>query len=145
VTSASADLTRIADGIRPAPCRHHTVPKRVGETTLEQWRPVSSDRYARRWSRDFRRRRTHWRGKGIPRALVRNTTITRLPRSIATAFPSATRADEFTRGTDGSNPSPSSRESANHRFLRLAPTVSIEQPTLSIRRQPCAFPRPAPC
>ena len=31
------------------------------------------------------------RGKGIPRALMRNTTITRLPRSIATAFPSATR------------------------------------------------------
>ena len=30
-------------------------------------------------------------GKGIPRALMRNTTITRLPRSIATAFPSATR------------------------------------------------------
>jgi hypothetical protein len=29
--------------------------------------------------------------KGIPRALMRNTTITRLPRSIATAFPSATR------------------------------------------------------
>src|SRR6516162_10483634 len=31
-------------------------------------------------------------GKGIPRAaLMRNTTITRLPRSIAMAFPSATR------------------------------------------------------
>ena len=30
-------------------------------------------------------------GKGIPRALMRNTTITRPPRSIATAFPSATR------------------------------------------------------
>ena len=24
---------------RPVPCRHHTVPKRVGETNLEQWRP----------------------------------------------------------------------------------------------------------
>jgi hypothetical protein len=46
-----------------------------------------------------------------PRALMRNTTLTRLPRSIATAFPSATRADAFARGTDGSNPSPSSRES----------------------------------
>ena len=30
-------------------------------------------------------------GKGIPRALMRNTTITRLPRSIATGFPSAKR------------------------------------------------------
>jgi hypothetical protein len=76
---------------RPAPRRHHTVPKRLARQPWSSGDPVSSGPHARRSSRDFRSRRTHWRGKWIPRALIRNTTITRLPRSIATAFPSATR------------------------------------------------------
>jgi len=49
-------------------------------------------------------------GKGVPRALMRNTTITRLPRSIARHSLRQQGADAYTRGTDGSNPLTSSGE-----------------------------------
>src|SRR5712692_744533 len=51
-----------------APCRHHTVPKRVGKTTLFgmlERGAVTSGGYAWRSSRDLIRRRTHWRREGI--------------------------------------------------------------------------------
>src|SRR6516164_10403886 len=108
--SAYRRLAKVAGYPAAAPCQHHTVPKRVGKTTLEQRRPPSRA-VIMRGDRAAISDADGGGGKGIPRALMRNTTITRLPRSIATAFPSATEADAYTRGTDGSNPSPSSGES----------------------------------
>ena len=49
-------------------------------------------------------------GKGIPRAFMRITTITRLPRSIARHSLRQQGADTYSRGTDGANPSSSSGE-----------------------------------
>ena len=90
--SAYRRLAKVEGCPAAALCQHHTVPKRVGKTTLEQ-RATPSRAPVMRGDRaaiSYADGHTGG-GKGIPRALMRNTTITRLPRSIATAFPSATR------------------------------------------------------
>jgi len=75
-----------------APCRNHTVPKRVGKTTLEERRPRLERPLCAAIEPRFQTQTdTLAEVRKIPRALMRNTTITRLPRSIATGFPSAKR------------------------------------------------------
>ena len=78
-------------------------------------------------------------GKGIPRALMRNTTITRPPRSIATAFPSATR---------GRCVYERDRRFESVSLQRGVDKPSVPQPPLSrppnraassLKRQSCAF------
>ena len=60
---------------------------------------------------------THWwrEQDSNPRSPVRETTLTRLPRLTATTFPFGAKGDPFARGTDGSNPAPSSGESPANR------------------------------
>jgi len=89
--SAYRRLAKVAGCPAAAPCQHRTVPKRVGKTTLEQRRPRLERPLCAAIEPRFQTQTDTGGGKGIPRALMRNTTITRLPRSIATAFPSATR------------------------------------------------------
>src|SRR6516162_8186771 len=90
--SAYRRLAKVAGCPAAAPCQHHTVPKRVGKTTLEQRRPRLERPLCAAIERRFQTQTdTLAEVRGIPRARMRTTTATRLPRSIATAFPSATR------------------------------------------------------
>ena len=90
--SAYRRLAKVAGCPAAAPCQHHTVPKRVGKKTLEHRRPRLERPLCAAIEPRFQTQTdTLAEVRGIPRAPMRNTTITRLPRSIATAFPSATR------------------------------------------------------
>ena len=80
---------------RPVPCRHHTVPKRVGETNLEQWRPRLERPSCAAISPRFQTQTD---------ALARQRDSSRAHQeyydhkiscSIATEFPSATRGRCF--------------------------------------------------
>jgi hypothetical protein len=94
-------------------------------------------------------------GKGIPRALMRNTTITRLPRSIATAFPSATRGRvapcprerPLTEPIAGAQPRPQERVLMPHCRSSCRPEDRSGQSghSTSTRRMPTVIPRRQPC
>ena len=57
------------------PCQHHTVPKRVGKTTLEQRRPRLERPLCAAIERRFQTQTdTLAEARGIPRALIRTTT-----------------------------------------------------------------------
>ena len=130
--SAYRRLAKMAGCPAAEPCQHHTVPKRVGKTTLEQRRPRLERPLCAAIERRFQTQTdTLAEARGIPRALIRTTTGHETAPFDRYGIPFGNKGPMRTReGPIGSNPpSPSSRESvANSIWAKAA---------LPMRLPPC--------